>query len=171
MKKKLLIIFFVVLIVIFLIMIFNNENIEDTVNNTIEYLDKNDYKYELTLKDIYYVNNKKMSSKIKYIETKNNDLYRFELSNYVNSKRLDYSKYYIKNTNNKYLYYTFNGKSYEEKEIDNLEKDFDNESDVKIVKKVSEAGEDYIIDVEGDILIDLKNKFKSLVDTDKQIYL
>ena len=47
----------------------------------------------------------------------------------------------------------------------------DNESDVKIVKKVSEAGEDYIIDVEGDILIDLKNKFKSLVDTDKQIYL
>ena len=47
----------------------------------------------------------------------------------------------------------------------------DNESDVKIVKKVSEAGEDYIIDVEGDILTDLKNKFKSLVDTDKQIYL
>ena len=47
----------------------------------------------------------------------------------------------------------------------------DNESDVKIVKKEIEAGEDYIIDVEGDILTDLKNKFKSLVDTDKQIYL
>lgn len=47
----------------------------------------------------------------------------------------------------------------------------DNESDVKIVKKISESGEDYILDVEGDALTDLKNKFKSLVDTDKQIYL
>lgn len=47
----------------------------------------------------------------------------------------------------------------------------DNESDVKIVKKTSESGEDYILDVEGDALTDLKNKFRSLVDTDKQIYL
>ena len=47
----------------------------------------------------------------------------------------------------------------------------DNEFDSKIVKKVTIDNEDYIIEIEqGDILLDLKSKFKSLVDKDKNIY-
>ncbi len=46
----------------------------------------------------------------------------------------------------------------------------DNEYDVKIVKKIQENEEDYIIEIEkGDILLSLKEKFKSLVDKDKNI--
>lgn len=48
----------------------------------------------------------------------------------------------------------------------------DNETDVKIVKKISDNNEDYIIEIEkGDILTDLKNKFKSLVEDDKKNYV
>ena len=47
----------------------------------------------------------------------------------------------------------------------------DNEADVKIVKKVSSNGEDFITDVQGDILVSLKQKFKSLVDSDKKLYI
>ncbi|MBQ9023952.1 MAG: hypothetical protein IJ105_01880 [Bacilli bacterium] len=47
----------------------------------------------------------------------------------------------------------------------------DNEEDIKIVKKVSNNNEEYIIEIENDdILIDLKNKFKSLVEEDKKNY-
>ena len=47
----------------------------------------------------------------------------------------------------------------------------DNEFDSKIVKKVTIDGEDYIIEIEqGDILIDLKSKFKSQIEKDKNIY-
>ena len=47
----------------------------------------------------------------------------------------------------------------------------DNEEDIKIVKRITEAGENYIIEIEkGDILFDLKNKFKSLVENDKKNY-
>ena len=48
----------------------------------------------------------------------------------------------------------------------------DNESDIKIVKKVSETDGDYIIEVQDSIVInDLKNKFKSLIDEDKKNYV
>ena len=48
----------------------------------------------------------------------------------------------------------------------------DNEEDIKIVKKVSINNEDYIIEIEkGDILTDLKNKFKSVIEEDKKNYL
>ena len=47
----------------------------------------------------------------------------------------------------------------------------DDESEVKIVKRISSNGEDFIMDVESDILTSLKQKFKSLVDEDKKIYL
>lgn len=47
----------------------------------------------------------------------------------------------------------------------------DNEEDIKIAKKVSDNNEEYIIEIENDdILIDLKNKFKSLVEEDKKNY-
>ena len=47
----------------------------------------------------------------------------------------------------------------------------DNEFDSKIVKKVTMDGEDYIIEIEqGDILADLKSKFKNQVERDKNIY-
>ena len=47
----------------------------------------------------------------------------------------------------------------------------DNEFDSKIVKKVTVDGEDYIIELEqGDILVDLKSKFKSQIEKDKNIY-
>ena len=47
----------------------------------------------------------------------------------------------------------------------------DDESDVKIVKRISSNGEDFIIDVQGDILVSLKQKFKALVDSDKKLYI
>ena len=47
----------------------------------------------------------------------------------------------------------------------------DNEYDIKIVKKVTIDEEDYIIDVkQNDIILSLKDKFKALVDSDKNIY-
>lgn len=48
----------------------------------------------------------------------------------------------------------------------------DNEFDSKIVKKVSDGNEDYIIDIDqGDILLELKSKFKEAVDKEKNIYV
>ena len=48
----------------------------------------------------------------------------------------------------------------------------DNESDVKIVKRISSDQEDYIEDVvQGDLLIGLKQKFKSLVEAEKKSYI
>ena len=47
----------------------------------------------------------------------------------------------------------------------------DDESDIKIVKRVSENGVDAIVEVEdSNMLIDLKNKFKILVEEEKKIY-
>lgn len=47
----------------------------------------------------------------------------------------------------------------------------DKEYDIKIVKKVSIDNEDYIIEIEqGDILQDLKSKFKIAIDNEKNIY-
>lgn len=48
----------------------------------------------------------------------------------------------------------------------------DNEYDIKIAKKVNEEGEDYIVEVmEDDVLTSLKEKFKVVVDRDKNINL
>lgn len=48
----------------------------------------------------------------------------------------------------------------------------DNESDIKIAKKVSEGLEEYIIELEDASIINtLKNKFKSLVEADKKNYM
>ena len=45
----------------------------------------------------------------------------------------------------------------------------DNEADVKIVKKIVQDGEEYIVDIEDkEKITDLKNKFKSLVEEDKR---
>ncbi|MBO5183541.1 MAG: hypothetical protein J6B64_03980 [Bacilli bacterium] len=47
----------------------------------------------------------------------------------------------------------------------------DNESDIKIVKKILIDDEDYIIDIEDEkLLTELKSKFKSMVDEDKEIF-
>ena len=47
----------------------------------------------------------------------------------------------------------------------------DNESDVKIVKQITDNNEEYIIDVKDEALLnDLKQKFKSLVDQEKNNY-
>lgn len=47
----------------------------------------------------------------------------------------------------------------------------DNELDTKIVKKIIVDGEDYMIDIKDEpLLSDLKEKFKSLVDSDKEKY-
>ena len=47
----------------------------------------------------------------------------------------------------------------------------DDESDIKIVKRVSDNGIDAIVEIEdSNILIGLKNKFKILVDEEKKIY-
>ena len=47
----------------------------------------------------------------------------------------------------------------------------DDESDVKIVQKVLSNGEDFIVEVQGDIIVSVKEKFKSLVDSDKKLYI
>lgn len=128
MKKKLLLIFLVILIVIFLIVLFNNnDNIEESINNTIEYLEEKDYRYDLTLKDIYYVNNKNVSTKIKYTEIRKDNLYKFETKYYNNDNLSNNSIFYIKNNDDKYTYYYFDGKSYKEEEIENIteKKEFD----------------------------------------------
>ena len=47
----------------------------------------------------------------------------------------------------------------------------DDESDIKIVKRISENGVDSIVEIEdSNMLIDLKNKFKILVEEEKKIY-
>ena len=47
----------------------------------------------------------------------------------------------------------------------------DNESDIKIVKKIKEGNEEYIIEVsQGDILGSLKDKFKNIIDSEKNNY-
>lgn len=47
----------------------------------------------------------------------------------------------------------------------------DNEVDSKIVKKVSMDNEDYIIEIEqGDILLDLKSRFKEQIKKEKSNY-
>lgn len=44
----------------------------------------------------------------------------------------------------------------------------DNEMDIKIVKKVEVNSEDYIIEInQGDILINLKDKFKNIIESEK----
>ncbi len=85
MKKKLLLIFFIVLIVIFLIMFFfrKDKNINKEINNTINSV--NEYKKTLTLKNIYYLDNKKMNSKIKYTEIKKGDKYQYINKIYENN--------------------------------------------------------------------------------------
>ena len=47
----------------------------------------------------------------------------------------------------------------------------DNEYDIKVVKKVSIDNEDYIIEIDqGDILQDLKSKFKTSINNEKNNY-
>ena len=47
----------------------------------------------------------------------------------------------------------------------------DDESDVKIVEQVTDNNEEYIIDVKDEALLnDLKQKFKSVVDQEKNNY-
>jgi len=47
----------------------------------------------------------------------------------------------------------------------------DNESDIIVAKKINVNNEDYIEEVtQADILSDLKPKFKSLIDNEKNIY-
>ena len=77
MKKKLLLVFFIVLIVIFLLIFFfkKDKNINEEINNTINNV--NEYKKTLTLKNIYYLDNKKMDSKIVYTEIKKDDEYKY----------------------------------------------------------------------------------------------
>lgn len=85
MKKKLLLVFLIVLIVIFLIVCFfyKDENINKEINNTIN--KKDEYKITLTLNNIYYIDNKKFDSKIKYIEIKKNCNYKYENKLYDNN--------------------------------------------------------------------------------------
>ena len=85
MKKKLLLVFFIVLIVIFLIIFFfkKERNINNEINNTINNV--NEYKKTLTLKNIYYLDNKKMDSKIVYIEIKKDDEYKYINKIYENN--------------------------------------------------------------------------------------
>lgn len=48
----------------------------------------------------------------------------------------------------------------------------DDESEVKIVKKVIENGENFTVDVDDiNILTSLKQKFKELVENDKKLYI
>ena len=48
----------------------------------------------------------------------------------------------------------------------------DNESDIKIVKKVSDVNEDFIVEIEDESIInDLKTKFKSFIEEDKKNYV
>lgn len=48
----------------------------------------------------------------------------------------------------------------------------DNESDIKIVKKVSDVNEDFIVEIENESIInDLKTKFKSFIEEDKKNYV
>lgn len=48
----------------------------------------------------------------------------------------------------------------------------DNESDIKIVKKVSDVNEDFIAEIEDESIInDLKTKFKSFIEEDKKNYV
>ena len=81
----------------------------------------------MTLKDIYYVNDKNVSTKIKYTEIKKDNLYKFETKYYNNDNLSNNSVFYIKNNDDKYTYYYFDGKSYKEEEIENIteKKEFD----------------------------------------------
>lgn len=92
MKKKLLLVFFIVLIVIFLIIIFfkKERNINKEINNTINNI--NEYKMTLTLKNIYYLNNKAMNSKIVYTEIKKNDKYKYSNKIYENGSFIKETK-------------------------------------------------------------------------------
>ena len=116
MKKKLLLIFFIVLIVIFLMLFLNkSENINEIINNTIN--KKDEYKITLTLKNIYS-KNKTMSTKIKYIEEKKNDLYKFTNKIYENETLTKESITYLdKNT-----FYYKDGDTYKQKEIKDISK-------------------------------------------------
>lgn len=107
MKKKLLLIFFIVLIVIFLIIFFfkKDDNINEEVNNTIN--KSNEYKISLTLKNIYYINNKKMNSKIVYTEIKKDKLYKIINKLYENNTLIKEDISYINNNN---FYYKKQGK-------------------------------------------------------------
>jgi hypothetical protein len=92
MKKKLLLIFFIVLIVIFLILFFlkKDRNINEEINNTINNV--NEYKKTLTLKNIYYLENKKMNSKIIYTEIKKGDKYQYINKIYENDTLIKETK-------------------------------------------------------------------------------
>ena len=44
----------------------------------------------------------------------------------------------------------------------------DNESDIKIAKKIQEGNEEYIVEIDNsEITSDLKNKFKNIIDNEK----
>ncbi len=120
MKKKLLLMFFIVLIVIFLILFINkSDNINEIINNTIN--KKDEYKITLTLKNIYS-KNKMMSTKIKYIEEKKNDLYKFTKKIYENETLTKESITYL----DKNIFYYKEGDTYKQKEIKDINdiKDF-----------------------------------------------
>ena len=139
MKKKLLLIFFIILIVIFLIIIFfPKDNIEESINNTIEYLEYKEYKITLTLKDIYLMNEKEFTTKIVYCESKKDDLYKFDNKMYTNGTLTNEVKSYAKEEKDKYLYYYFDDKGYKKIEINDLneKKDFN----INIKKFFSKIG-------------------------------
>ena len=126
MKKKLLLIFFVVLLVIFLILFINKtDNINEIVNNTIQ--NKDEYKITLTLKNVYYLNDEKVSSKIIYIEQKKNNLYKFTNKMYDNGTLKGENISYLENND---YYYKENGK-YISKKVKNIKKVQDFSIDLK----------------------------------------
>jgi len=134
MKKKITLLIVLLLICsVILFFVFHERNekvLETAVNNTINFIEDNDYKISINLDSIYTYDGISFKSKINYIERKNEDKYEFSYKLYEsNNLTNENTSYALKNEDN-YTYYYKENDEYKTKEVDDISKE--NEMNINI---------------------------------------
>ena len=134
MKKKITVLIVLLLICsVILFFVFHERNekvLETAVNNTVNFIEDNDYKISINLDSTYTYDGISFKSKINYIERKNEDKYEFSYKLYESNKLTnENTSYALKNEDN-YTYYYKENDEYKTKEVDDISKE--NEMNINI---------------------------------------
>ena len=124
MKKKITVLAILVLICsVILFFVSYNKNkkeLETAINNTINFIEDNDYKINVKLNSIYTYEGIDFKSKVDYVERKNENIYEFQYKIYESGKlKNEKISYAIKNDDS-YTYYYKENDEYISKEVNNI---------------------------------------------------
>ena len=124
MKKKITVLIALLLICsVILFFVFhekNNKELETAVNNTINFIEDNDYKISVDLNSVYTYEGISFKSKISYIERKNEDKYEFSYKLYESDKLVNENTSYALKKEDNYTYYYKDNDEYKSKDVNDI---------------------------------------------------